>query len=330
MTKHSFSLMFLFSALAFLQSLETFTQPQFTATPYLPHTGDSYTVGRYMQVDEGLAGANQIWDFSDAQFLDNASYVVENALDIPCHNDYPEALQAIGVGGSYDMIAVIDNEVLSYGKTQTPGMAGFHYTNPQTKMSFPMSYNDNWSDTFNGTDPNGTMRNGNASTTYDGYGTLITPYGTYSDVIRLHTQINTIDITTDGDCQADLDYYFWYSVDYRYPLAITWSGTGLCGLTFGSEFLSGIQTEIKEKDEIVSVSTFPNPFTNQLTISFPKNFVKVSFVVVDVYGHEVLRTINQSGKQFVLDTSSLTSGIYVIRILNGEDELWRKNVVCIH
>lgn len=325
-----FTRIFLASIFVLVRCFGIIAQPQFTADPFIPHTGDSYTVGRYMHVNEGPTGANQTWDISDSQFLDDASYEVVSALDIQCHDDYPEAIQAIGTGGNFDMIAVVENEVLSYGTTQTPGMAGFHYTNPQTKMSFPMSYNDNWSDTFNGTDPNGTMRNGNASTTYDGFGTLITPYGTYTNVIRLHSHIQTNDITIDSECDADLHYYHWYGVDYRYPLAVTWSGTGLCGLTFGSEFLSGIQTEIKEQDEVVYVSTFPNPFTNQLTISFPKNFENVSFLVMDVYGHEVLRSINQSGKQFELDISSLTSGIYVIRILSGEDELWRKNVVRIH
>jgi hypothetical protein len=330
MTKSTFSPKLLLCTIALLQSLEIFAQPLFTATPFLPHTGDSYTVGRYMHVNEGPTGANQTWDISDSQFLADASYEVVSALDVPCHNDYPEALQAIGVGGGYDMLAVVDNEVLSYGITQTPGMAGFYYSNPQTKMSFPMSYNDTWSDTFNGTDPNGTMRTGNSTATYDGYGTLITPYGTYANVIRLHAHIYTFDITTDAECPADLDYYFWYGADYRYPLAVTWSGTGVCGLTSGSEYLSGIQTSTKELNETSSVSAYPNPFTDQLSISNEKNWSNATIVLLDVCGHEVLRVKNQNGKQFILDTSSLTSGIYVIRILNGEDELWRRNVVRIH
>ncbi len=317
----------LICAILMLHTLTSWSQPQFTATPFLPHTGDSYTVGRCMAPNEGPSGANQSWDFSDVNVIASATYVVSDALDILCHAEYPEATQAIGEGGGFDMISHTDNEVLSYGITQTPGMAGFYYSNPRKIMSFPMSMNDTWTDTFNGTDPNGTMRSGNTSVVYDGYGTITTPFGVYADVLRLHQSINYADVTSDGNCTASLDYYFWYAADYRYPIAAIWSGTGECGLATGCEFLSGIETAVKEESKGLQWTVYPNPFLNKLIVESSQCQNNNTMVITDLLGREIHRQSCGSGNLMVISAPSLANGIYLLRVIEKGEVLLQRKIV---
>ncbi len=317
----------LICAILMLRTLTSWSQPQFTAAPYLPHTGDAYTVGRCVATDEGPSGPDQTWDFSDVNVISYATYVVSEAVDIPCNAEYPEATQAIGEGGSFKMISQTDNEVLLYGTTQTPGMAGFYYSNPQKIIGFPMSMNDSWMDTFNGTDPSGTMRSGNTNVGYDGYGTLTTPYGVYTDVLRLHQSITYVDVTNDGNCTASLDYYFWYASDYRYPIAAIWSGAGECGLTTGCEFLSDIQTMVKEESKGSEWSVYPNPCVNELIVESSQCQNNITIVITDLLGKEIQRQSCESSKRMVISVPSLANGIYLLRVIEkGEVVLLRKIV----
>ncbi|HOF08045.1 MAG TPA: T9SS type A sorting domain-containing protein, partial [Bacteroidales bacterium] len=66
----------------------------------------------------------------------------------------------------------------------------------------------------------------------------------------------------------------------------------------------------------------PNPVTDILNIHFQNNADKVSVQILDIMGrilyNEVLFNINND---VIINTSSMPSGTYVIRVINSNDLL---------
>src|SRR5690606_38513623 len=62
------------------------------------------------------------------------------------------------------------------------------YTNAEKMYQFPMTYGSSWTDSFSGTATTSgiTMtRTGTTEVDYNGYGTVIMPFGTFNNVARL-------------------------------------------------------------------------------------------------------------------------------------------------
>ena len=72
----------------------------------------------------------------------------------------------------------------------------------------------------------------------------------------------------------------------------------------------------------INISIYPNPVTDILNIHFQNNADKVSVQILDIMGrilyNEVLFNINND---VIINTSSMPSGTYVIRVINSNDLL---------
>jgi Secretion system C-terminal sorting domain len=314
---------------AFILSFITFAQSQFTAGSFTPYAGDQYTVGTSTPVPPGAAGNSQTWDFSNVQTSGSITYEVLAATELPCHTSYPDAVLAIGTGGGYSMISTSDQEVVSYGSSITPGMPGFVYTNPQKTLGFPLSFGESWSDSYNGTNSDGTMRSGDITFTYDGYGDLITPYGTYYGIMRVHKHVSYTDVTSDGNCSAQIDYYYWYDMATRYPLAAIWSQeSGTCNITSGAEFTSDIQASVQNEKPMMEFAVYPNPCGENLIVKYSRNLSNMTMILSDMTGNAIQRHTGNFGGQFSFNTSALSSGVYVLTIMNDNEVLSRERIVC--
>lgn len=60
---------------------------------------------------------------------------------------------------------------------------------------------------------------------------------------------------------------------------------------------------------------YPNPFTSQTTISFTEQQTNTTIKIIDVLG-SVVRTINFSGNTLTIERGELSSGTYVVEIMN--------------
>jgi hypothetical protein len=63
------------------------------------------------------------------------------------------------------------------------------------------------------------------------------------------------------------------------------------------------------------VKVFPNPFTDQITISSEAEFQKIELIQVN---GQVLNSAIVSGKEFTFETSQLINGIYFLQVTNLE------------
>ncbi len=158
------------------------------------------TSGRYNQYTGTLAsiasngGANQIWDFTSVSTAPAGSIYITTRTDTTKFiNSFPKSNWVIiGSDGSYNYMINSVDSVVQLGGAQ--GTQTAIYTNYRKQITFPLSYQGSFSDTYDG------FKSGSLTTTYDAYGTLKTSYGNFNNVIRLNTMRN-----------GSLSYSFWTS-----------------------------------------------------------------------------------------------------------------------
>ncbi|HAQ18400.1 MAG TPA: PEP-CTERM sorting domain-containing protein [Prolixibacteraceae bacterium] len=88
-----------------------------------------------------------------------------------------------------------------------------------------------------------------------------------------------------------------------------------------------VLTSAPEIQEI-QVTVFPNPFTDQITISGLKNQAKVS--ITDVSGKTIASYTNITNNQSINDLQKLNSGVYFIRIYEGKNQFDTKLIKNSH
>jgi PKD repeat protein len=71
---------------------------------------------------------------------------------------------------------------------------------------------------------------------------------------------------------------------------------------------------------------YPNPFTEQTTISFNKEIKNATIKVIDVLAKE-MKKINFSGTQLILDKGELEAGIYFIQLTDNNNTFINKKIV---
>jgi hypothetical protein len=113
------------------------------------------------------------------------------------------------------------------------------YSDPKTQLIFPFNYQDSFVDNYNDGSPQSTTR------TYSGYGTVILPTGTYTNVAKITSSSGSIAfLTTNPVAQL---------------VNIDNDGTVL---VFGDPVLG-----VGERAGAAVVQAFPNPATDRITIT---------------------------------------------------------------
>ncbi len=184
----------LYTIICFCFSItKVFAQPQVTAAGVTPSAGMSLT---YVKNDgnysPGSAGANQTWDLSMMGYTSTSveNFVATNTTD--CFVHFPNATIASGINPS--MYYTYSDSVYQFNgscnfSTMSINSSRCIYNNPIDYMRFPMSFNTNYADSFScGCISGGMIFHviGEATVTVDGYGTLLTPQGVFTNVLRLH------------------------------------------------------------------------------------------------------------------------------------------------
>jgi len=191
----------------------------------------------------------------------------------------------------------------AYGESISP-TTGFNYT-PDTKMyfSFPMQYGDSLADTWATATYTGKVRK-----FYDGYGTLITPYHTYSNVVR----IKTIDTNYVGSSATS---YVWYTTNPILPVASLDKNTNQLTV------LNVLPTEVSNlaTTKEISLHLFPSPLTgNGATLSTEgiDNYTNTALLIYNLNGSLVINIHVTAAQQHIMP-GKLPGGIYVYELYNN-------------
>jgi hypothetical protein len=184
------------------------------------------------------------------------------------------------------------------------------------------------------------VKTGNYEVTYDGFGSLITPNGRYSDVIRMkatQTDIDTLAMDF-GIPEMSLKYttvsttYFYYLPGYTHPLFsiinIKTNGQdgGTSSLLYDPVFLSG-------KDAIqknMHVDIFPNPAKDFISVNLSKAEGKnFDVTIIDQLGTQVYQNKMSGFEKDILkvDLNGFEKGAYIMKISNEETSMVEKIVI---
>jgi hypothetical protein len=259
-------------------------------------------------ISAGSAGAAQTWNFSTVPFTLLGAV---NAADVSTSTyraSYPTAnVLYTATTGTNTLYYYFDTTTSGlYEITDaitSPGIGNDFSPKPMQLLQFPFHYQDSVSSTFQ-------KVGGNLNTewvVYDGYGTLILPYNTFSNVVRVKIVHPTATI------------YYWYTLN---PLTIVLShNTATNAFSATNPTLTGVE---KFDSQNSTLHIYPNPAQNNFTIEVSTN-EKQTLQLFDINGKLILQQSIQSNT--VIDARGLSNGIYYACIINNNSVATKKLVI---
>jgi hypothetical protein len=281
----------------------TLAQPIITSGISFPAIGSVDSVlGGPASVPPGGGGAGVTWNLSGLTLMYGGTLSIVNPSGTPYTGTFPTSnfcLQLVTGTTSYDYnrksAIGIENLATTYAGVGT----GTDYSpNPRLNMPFPFHYLDAVTDTFQST----TSAPETVILTYDGYGTLITPFHTYTNVIRVKEDYGG----TDYD-------YVWYTVS-PFMMVMNYNNSGNNYVCVSA---TPVTSGIKNTPETVNVSISPNPLTSYgiLKIDAPVALKNTTIHVTDMIGRTV-KAIAVYGSETIIKKDDLAPGIYLYHLLN--------------
>lgn len=254
----------------------------------------------------GPAGANQTWNFSGigTGTLLGTDTVVPIA-GTPYATTFPQANYLYKMNSPfldadtyfYHKLTGTAFEIYSLGYD---GDSGENYQeNPRTYLTFPYSYNTIFTDTFK---ESSRPTASNITATYDAYGTLIMPFGTFTNVVR---QKSVIDGVTN---------YSWFNVNPFYPILQTAFEDGIIAYMINNTVL-GI-----DNPTATDLVAYPNPVKTDLHVKLPNGFSgQANVTVTDMSGKQLINETFDHTEP-ILRLEGLAPGMYIVRLkgTNGE------------
>ena len=322
-------------------------------------------------LDFGATDTNYTWDFSDlqwqSQFVDTfRSTLFMGSLysltfsNIP-FNPYRSniAVRGDNILTNIPLVsALFTNGYNFYYKTQSlyrqkgigVSISGVATPAPMahadTLFHFPMNYGDEDS-----SNSDYTLRIQQLATVQhtqfrknkvDGWGTLITPFGTFP-VLRHVTEILGSDslyldtlnfgFKLDNDIKRE---YKWIGKNQKEPLLTIFTQAGILGQFQNFEFV----TKIIYRDSVrfapvgifeageneIQFSVFPNPSNGIFYIAVPENLTRATLTLTDMNG-KLLLTREMHSSYDALDLSEFSKGIYLLTLQSTAGRAQKKLVV---
>ncbi|MES2764152.1 MAG: T9SS type A sorting domain-containing protein [Bacteroidota bacterium] len=314
-----------------ITSAVAIAQPTLTATGINPVLGDSYTLKYGPGVNPGSAGSNQNWSVMPVSTSTTIVYNTTSVASTPYAASFTQANISYNGGGNY----IFYNTSSSILKNQgaQAGTTTLSYSDPEDFLHYPFNMGNSYSDTWAVNFTSGGFafaRTGTTTVTYDGYGTLTLPSGTYGSAARVHFVQVYSDVYSGGTINYNNDEYMWYINGNHQPVAVTYTATNSVGSPAAySVILSNIVSSVHDYEPIFSmISTFPNPAVNEVNFDF--NGVPMSSVeIIDITGKKIhTQSLSKDNIEnyMTVNTSEFKEGIYFARFTTQDGQTGSKKI----
>ncbi len=317
----------------------------------LPHAGDMVWLSRASGsgiADPALTGTNYTWDYSALQYqnqkLDSFLSVTATTFAYQLYFNnifiYPEnkstvALAApdIVVPGGQVTITDVDNFFrlnsseyvqTGFGATINSIPTSVRY-DPNKDMDLlyklPLNYG-------NGPDSSFSSYNISISNIYygskrhrknviDGWGTVITPYGSFNSLRIISTSVVQDSINYNGfgsnlPVRNEVEYK-WITQNHAEPVLsiLKTNGNTTSVQYLDAQKFAGVQTISGNKD----FNIYPTVVRDELKINFA-SFDKYVLQIFSVDG-KLIREIKTSDATLIIDVNDLASGVYTLKVNNS-------------
>ncbi len=283
-------------ALAVLAASVGYAQPVINSANLMLNLESEAFFAETDAFDPGPAGANQTWNFSGLELTPIGGNETILPTGTPFAGTFPtsnfcNATTGESAGG-YTYFKYDTQKMELLGDAFT-GIGIFSFgINPKTYIEFPYTFNTVFSDTY-------TPDNIPFTATYDGYGTLILPFGTYHNVVRQKIE------------EMEQTNYIWFHANPFFPIAQTIAG-GI-GVMRNTAVLANKQFESHAAFEM-----YPNPTSDHFTVRM-ENFNDAAIDLYDVSGKRIAsQKISKSSA--TLDLRDCSAGIYFVKVTAGNGQ----------
>lgn len=306
-----------------------FAQPVITNS-VVQQVGNSSTFRVYNAeiISAGLSGANVTWDFSGINFTETRVFDYKDPSTMPGGSSFTTANLGLDQNGDpqFYFIASSQDLVQIGGKIAT--LTEDYSSNTKKILSFPITYGNVLNDTFEGTAQLATIlasRIGTSVIEADGYGTLILPYTTFNDVLRVRTVSVYEDELLGNVVNSGVDTaYAWYVEGVK---DYVFTHTRVTSNTFGDvsygAYLDTMYVGINNlSKQDLKFGVSPNPASDELNISYhSKSGESLKIELFDLSGKLIKSEEVLAGKgdyKHILLVSDIRNGFYTLKVSAGK------------
>ncbi|MBK1896243.1 T9SS type A sorting domain-containing protein [Chryseobacterium paridis] len=306
----------------FLIGVGVAAQPTVTraALDKINTTTTVYNVNVSTSISPGPAGAGQTWDFS--------TYVGSQTITtklFPCPGQvncskFPTANRIAELVGNnnFDYLLNSDTEATTIGNFSVLGNVIITYTNPLVDYKFPVNYLQEFTDDYQ-FNTGGSTETGTVNFKVDGYGTVITPSGTFPNALRIKRIRNGSQVTGGTTFTYVNESYQWVTESNGPVLTVAFNTFTINGQTTvqpslayfsSSPTLSTVDLD-STKDEII---IYPNPASQSITIRSKEDIKNINIISLDG------KVVRESPNHKVIDIANLPNGTYIVQgeLKNGK------------
>lgn len=308
-------------------AFQAFAQPEITQAN-LPLVGDSVVISICSNpLEPGASGPMQTWDMAYLTTSEEQSFMYIPPSEGLMADSFPSAnLCAKSWQDDYSYYNVSPTAFSTLGHVVTidPNDTSALVFDNIEQFGLPYTYNDTYSDEFSGIfySPGfgPLFFDGSLDFTADGYGTLILPNGTYTNVVRYHIYREQTSYFMGIPSTTSKDQWAWVSADYRFWLLLMeeiWDGFSTTSLIwYDKNPYPKIPTGIN-LPSVASGQISPNPVRTgeKIMIHWTKDEPSsVSFIRIDgslIYKKQMHLTPGSN----LIDCPEMAAGLYILRIL---------------
>lgn len=302
-------------------SIKLIAQPTLTAIGCNPVIGYTSTSVSNAGFSPGNAGANQTWNLANIGNTANTSsqYIAVGTTTYAAL--YPNANIASNGASTYGYYNASSASYTLLGLVSPTGIV-FTYSDGEDYLRFPFTFNDSYTDTWEATFFSGVQffRKGTTTVTADGYGTLITPSGTFTNTLRIHFVQDYNDSSSALEQDYFNDSYIWYKDGVKEPLAFT----NAIAVNGGAPALSGAYAagtvSLKESENQLDITIYPNPTSNTLSLALNNDHIGYSSIkILNQLGQVVSEIENKTllaNEILTIDVANLSNGVYTLQMLS--------------
>ncbi len=278
----------------------------------MPRAGETYFVHNVLDstYSVGTQGTGKVWDFRGLNLSGYSVIKYVSPFATPWYSFFPKAGiaidQSMPMWMQFDYYGLENNsQFMYYGSYYCNDVEcwGCIYQDPMQMFVYPCSYGTTFTDTFYTSQNNPYREKGSIFFNADASGTLLTDFGTFNNVLRVHTIISKYQETSDATVYSLENHYAFYSPSHAIPI-IKVSGNFI--QVYNPKFTSLTQAQLEE------IKVFPTFVSQNLHVTIPER-KQAEILIFNINGQEVFRTSLKNSRN-TFDLSDLPAGMYFIEV----------------